>query len=105
MQLTQPRQEANMTVEEVFMWGVIGGLLPEALALYKLRHAKKGEMPDWLRSGFYWVVTLVMVVLGGLTALVYQKVGVNINELAALHLGAATPLIIASLEKKKPQVS
>ncbi|WP_423808338.1 hypothetical protein OUO06_20010 (plasmid) [Photobacterium damselae] len=39
-----------MTVEEVFMWGVIGGL----------------------------------------TLLVYQKVGVNINELAALHLGAAT---------------
>lgn len=94
-----------MTIQEVFIWGVIGGILPEALALYKLRHAKKGEKPDWLNSGFYWVVTFVMVCLGGLTALVYHKIGVNINELAALHLGAATPLIIANFEKKKPQVS
>ncbi|EOB1224824.1 hypothetical protein V5G98_16975 [Vibrio cholerae] len=91
-----------MSVEEVFMWGVIGGILPEALALYKLRRTKKGERPDWLRSGFYWAITIAMVCLGGLTALVYQKVGININELAALHLGAATPLVITSIEKKKP---
>ncbi|HBL04556.1 MAG TPA: hypothetical protein DDZ61_18545 [Aeromonas salmonicida] len=94
-----------MTLQDAFIWGVVGGLLPETLALYKLRHAKKGEKPDWLSSLFYWCVTIVMICLGGLTALVYQKVGVNINELAALHLGAATPLIISNFEKKKPQIS
>ncbi|MEL0607164.1 hypothetical protein [Vibrio echinoideorum] len=94
-----------MPALDVFFWGVIGGALPETLALYKLRHNKKGDKPDWLKSYFYWLVTLFMVSLGGLTAILYQKVGVNINELAALHLGAATPLMISNLESKKPNVS
>ncbi|WP_350644669.1 hypothetical protein [Pseudoalteromonas sp. G24-MNA-CIBAN-0072] len=94
-----------MTGLEITLYGIGGGLLPEVLALYKLRHQKKGQKPDWLSSGFYWLVTLFMVLLGGATALIYHKVGINVNELMAIHLGAATPIIISSFEKKKPEIS
>jgi hypothetical protein len=46
-----------------------------------------------------------MIGLGGATAFIYHKIGINVNELMAIHLGAATPLIISSLEKKKPEIS
>jgi hypothetical protein len=94
-----------MTGYEITLYGVLGGVLPEILALYKLRHAKKGTKPEWLKSGFYWLVTVIMIGLGGATAFIYHKIGINVNELMAIHLGAATPLIISNLEKKKPEVS
>lgn len=94
-----------MTSLEIALYGVGGGALPELLALYRLRHQKGTEKPDWLKSYFYWVITLIMILLGGVTALIYHKVGINVNEMMAVHLGAATPLIISSLEKKKPQTS
>jgi hypothetical protein len=94
-----------MTAIEITLYGVAGGALPELLALYKLRHDKKGTKPDWLKSSFYWVVTFIMVCLGGATAFIYHKVGINVNELMAIHLGAATPLIISSFEKGKPDIS
>lgn len=94
-----------MTWQEAALYGVVGGMLPEILALYKLRHAKRSEKPDWLSSGFYWVVTSLMVLLGGATAAFYQKIGVNVNELMAIHLGIATPLLISTATKEKPKVN
>lgn len=94
-----------MTCLEIVMYGVLGGVLPEIFALYKLRHIKKGEKPDWLKSWFYWVVTIIMVLLGGATSFLYHKLGIQINELMAVHLGAATPLIISNLGKHKPDIS
>jgi len=94
-----------VTSIEVISYGILGGMLPELLGLYRLRHTNKNDKPEWLRSVFYWVVTFTMVLLGGGTAFVYHKIGINVNELAAIHLGAATPLIISSLEKRKPHIS
>lgn len=94
-----------MTGLEISIYGVIGGSLPEIFALYKLRHMKKGEKPDWVKSKFYWIVTTIMVLLGGVTSFLYFKLGIQINELMAVHLGAATPLIISNLGKHKPDIS
>ena len=57
-----------MNCFEIVFYGIIGGALPELFALYKLRHLKKGEMPDWLESKFYWIVTIIMILTGGLTS-------------------------------------
>jgi hypothetical protein len=94
-----------MTGLEIGIYGVIGGSLPEILALYKLRHVKSGGKPDWLKSSFYWIVTGVMILLGGATAFIYFKLGIKVNELMAIHLGAATPLLISNLGKSKPDIS
>ncbi|MFZ6047343.1 hypothetical protein ACFW0H_14650 [Pseudomonas sp. CR3202] len=94
-----------MTLQEAAIYGVIGGALPEILALYNLRHAQESEKPSWLVSPFYWLVTSVMVLLGGATVVLYQKAGVNVNEFMAVHLGIATPLLISTATKEKPKIN
>ncbi|MEW5056144.1 MAG: hypothetical protein AB1Y25_00790 [Cycloclasticus sp.] len=93
-----------MTVSEAFLFGIAGGALPEILALYNLRHLGKGKKPIWLTSSYYWIVTLCMVLLGGATVILYQKIGINVNEFMAVHLGIATPLLISTATKEKPKV-
>ena len=41
-----------MTGLEIIMYGVLGGVLPEVFALYKLRHIKKGEKIGRLSDPF-----------------------------------------------------
>lgn len=94
-----------MIWQEAAVYGVIGGALPEVLALYNIRHSNKTEKPAWLTSPFYWLVTSVMILLGGATVVLYQKVGININEFMAVHLGIATPLLISTATKEKPKIN
>lgn len=86
-----------------FILGVIGGALPEVYALYKLRHDWEGNKPKWVTSKFYWSVTAVMILLGGGTVYLYLSIGINVNELMAIHLGAATPALISFI-KEKPKI-
>lgn len=94
-----------MTIFETFMFGVAGGVLPEVYALYNLRHSWFSEKPSWVKSPFYWMITLVMIVLGGGTAALYAYVGMKLNALMAIHLGLATPVLIQTALKEKPKVS
>lgn len=94
-----------MTFGEAFIYGVIGGALPEVLAVYNLRHVAKGSRPNWLGSPFYWIVTLIMVLLGGATVVLYKHIGINVNTFMAIHLGIATPLLISTATKEKPSVN
>lgn len=93
-----------MTLVEAGLYGMFGGTLPEILALYNLRHLNKGEKPQWIKSGFYWFITVIMIILGGGTVILYQKIGINVNEFMAVHLGIATPLLITAAIKEKPKV-
>lgn len=94
-----------MSTEDAFLYGIVGGALPEILAMYNLRHMDKGKKPAWLTSIYYWLVTLVMVLLGGATVVLYQKIGINVNAFMAVHLGIATPLLISTATKEKPKIN
>ncbi len=87
-----------------FMLGVAGGAISEFYALYNLRHSFHESKPGYIKSWFYWVVTLCMILLGGAAVVLYLKMGVNVNRLMAIHLGMATPLMIATALKEKPKV-
>lgn len=93
-----------MSAFEAFWYGVAGGALPEILALYNLRHLAKRNKPIWLASIYYWSVTLIMVLLGGATVVLYQKIGINVNAFMAVHLGIATPLLISTATKERPKI-
>ena len=82
--------------------GCAGGVLTEVYGLYQLRKRSKSQRPAWLRSPFYWGTTVVMIVLGGCTVWLYLYSGAALNPVLALHLGAATPTIIAALSKGTP---
>lgn len=93
-----------MNTLEGFGWGLLGGMLPEFYALYKLREDFHSNKPGWINSGFYWIITFVMVILGGGAVALYLHSGVNVSPLLAIHIGIATPTLIQGLLAQKPQL-
>ncbi|PKO13324.1 MAG: hypothetical protein CVU39_19155 [Chloroflexi bacterium HGW-Chloroflexi-10] len=73
-----------------FLYGVIGGALGELLKWYALRESP--NLPQYLRSVFYWVVTVLMILAGGGLVLI-QGVQPD-NPWLAINVGITAPLIL-----------
>lgn len=87
-----------------FLLGVVGGALGELLKWYSMRESP--NLPDYIRSPFYWVVTVLMILAGGGLVLI-QGVQPE-NPWLAINVGLTAPLILkgfASVIPIKPQAS
>ncbi len=82
----------------IFVLGIIGGLLAEVLKWYQLRESP--TPPEYLKSVMYWVITLVMALVGGLLAVI-QNVPVS-QPILALNIGISAPLILKGLAAVTP---
>ena len=60
---------------------------------------------DWSKSYLYWVITVVMMLLGGCMVMVYMKSSAVLNAFLAVHIGASTPLIISGITRETPSIS
>ena len=81
----------------VLLVGCLGGVLGEALKWYQLRDSP--NLRDYAPSPFYWIITLIMIVLGGFWAVLY---GIdNRNAILVATLGLSFPLSIKSLAQTK----
>lgn len=87
----------------IFLYGVLGGIFSELLGLFKLRHKAPDHFPEWLRSPFYWIITFIMIIVGGVLTVIYSKAGINLNPLVAVNIGASAPLLISSFVAHTPQ--
>ena len=94
-----------MGILEGFLYGLFGGILAELLALFKLRHQSAQSLPVFLRSKFYWIVTIAMMCAGGGLAAVYLNSGIRLIPILAVNLGASAPLIFGSLVAQVPPIS
>lgn len=101
---TTPSSAPDMEPGEGFFWGLLGGVLPEFYGLYKIREDFHAQRPRWISSWFYWVVTALMVLLGGGVVAFYLNSGTTLSPFLAVHIGAATPTLISSILKGKPAV-
>lgn len=88
----------------VELYGMFGGGLAEVLGLWRLRHTAPAELPHYLRSPFYWVMTILMVTSGGIVAFTYIKSGISLSPILAVNVGASAPLIIGSLTATAPKI-
>jgi hypothetical protein len=88
-----------------FCYGVLGGFLAELFGMWKLRQELKESLPAYLRSWFYWLMTVLMIGSGGLVALVYVKSGISLSPIVAVNIGASAPLIIGSLTAAPPKIN
>jgi hypothetical protein len=82
-----------MTIESsyaVFGIGCAGGLLAELLHWWNLRESP--QLPAYIKSLFYWAITLAMILAGGFVAWIYF--GARAEAIIALHIGISTPLIL-----------
>jgi hypothetical protein len=77
----------------IFAVGTVGALAPEIIRLYGLRHKppKKGF------SSFYYIVSLVYALLGGLVAVILPAVTLY----GAFYAGATVPVTISAIARKK----
>ena len=81
-----------------FLYGVIGGILGELLKWYALRES--ANLPTYLRSTFYWAITVIMVLAGGGLALI-QGVDPN-NPWLGINVGITAPLILKGFASAIP---
>lgn len=91
-----------MGLLEGFLYGVIGGFLAEVLGLFRLRREDPSRLPIWIKSIFYWIVTLLMILSGGVLVGIYIKSNLSIDPLIAVNVGASAPLIIGALTAHAP---
>src|SRR5258708_17477510 len=79
----------------VFVAGCGGGLLAEFAGIWALRKEDPASWPAYLRRVRYWIISVVMIVIGGLLSVMY---GVHdMPVILALNIGASAPLIVQRL--------
>lgn len=93
-----------MDICEGFFWGVCGGILAELLGLFKIRRESPNALPAWIKSPFYWAITVLMILAGGGLVIIYLRSGVSLQAIVAVNLGASAPLLIGSLVAQTPPI-
>lgn len=81
----------------IFLLGILGGILGESLKWYRIRECK--TLPHYIKSPFYWFVTLVIIISGGFLATLYGTGPTN--AMLVVNIGLSTPLIIQSMAQGK----
>jgi len=84
-----------MSQYEVFGWGFAGSIAVEVITLLGHYQSSPLRIPDRYRRAGFWITRLALAGLSGALA-----VGYDIEQrVLAFNIGAATPLIIASLAR------
>ena len=94
-----------MLLSEGFWLGVVGGLLAELFSLSKLRYRARRELPLWITSPWYWIITALLIVSGGVLVGIYLRSGITMTPLLAVNIGASAPLILQSLVSQTPTIT
>lgn len=81
-----------MTISEQFFWGLVGSLAVEVVKIHWFYGAAR-RLPLRYRDPFFWIARGLLALTGGGLAVAYRIE----TPVLALHLGAATPLIVRAL--------
>jgi hypothetical protein len=93
-----------MTPLQGFFYGLLGGVFAELGGWFKLRQVVPKQLPEWIKSWFYWFTTILMCLAGGGLVVAYLKSGVTIVPILAVNIGASAPLILGSLGSHVPRL-
>ena len=87
-----------------FLLGVAGGFVAEFLGLFKLRREAPERWPKYLKTPIYWIISIVMMVVGGGLVILYISSDAAVTPVLALNIGASAPLILQVLTAQAPDV-
>jgi hypothetical protein len=93
-----------MGILEGFLYRIAGGFAAEFLGLWKLRHQATHEIPAWFKRPFYWMLTIVMIVIGGGLVALYVTSDVSLTPILAVNIGASAPLTIGTFVGQTPSL-
>jgi hypothetical protein len=77
---------------ETFIWGFFGGIGAELAVLFGVRQQFPDRFPYWIRSTAYYILAILMALVGGGIALAYVRSGTALNAILAIQVGASAPL-------------
>jgi hypothetical protein len=79
---------------QLLVWGVLGGLILQFVALAEYRHHTFVQLPEYLRGWFYWSIAAGIILLGGLSAVLWIPHGIITDLMVPIQLGMAAPAIL-----------
>lgn len=82
-----------MTVLQQFLWGFVGSLSVEIVKIHFLLGASRRRLPLRYATPAFWIARLLLTLTAGGLAVAYDIK----TPVLALHVGAATPLIVQAL--------
>lgn len=85
----------------IFLTGCFGGIAAEALTWFNLR--KSANLPTYLRRPKYWIITAIMVVIGGILSVLYGLEPKN--AILVFQIGLTTPLLLKALAQTIPEAT
>lgn len=80
---------------QIFLCGLFGGFLGELLKWYRLRCS--ADLPSYIKSPFYWIITILIIISGGLLSLLYSSE--RMSAIMSLNIGISAPLILQNLSQ------
>ena len=83
----------------VCLLGSIGGLTAEFMHWYSLRH--QNRLPVYLKSPFYWMITIGMVLVGGLVA--WLRYGASGTSFDVFVTGLTAPILLQKIINQAPR--
>ncbi len=87
----------------MWLWGLFGGSIAEAVRWYTIRDELHAGLPAWANRG-YWVITSIMIAIGGGLVKMYESSGIEVNSILAANIGASAPAIISTLLRGAPKI-
>ncbi len=84
----------------IFLFGCLGGILLELYRLYKIRQDKNS--PSYYGQLKYWIITLGMIVCGGVLSWLWDM-EVTLTPLLAVNIGITAPLLLSLLAGESPK--
>ena len=92
-------RETSVTFGEQFLWGFVGSLAVEIVKIHWL-YGMARRLPARYSDPVFWIARSLLAFTGGGLAVAYRIE----TPVLALHLGAATPLIVQALAQNVGRV-
>ncbi len=89
-----------MAVYELVGIGILGGLVAELASWFTIRRELHKGLPDWSKSRFYWTITALMALTGGLLVWLYTVSGTMMTAILAFNVGVSAPLVLEKMGRQ-----